>query len=852
MAQHIAKVLVASRAQNLDRLFDYRVPRALADNLKIGARVIVPFQNQPCLAYVWELADHSEFPDLKEIQQLIDDPPLINSYSYELIKWMADYYFCSRVDVIKLCLPPGGQLTQKASYQLACDLAGLYDRLTMALFSENDAGRAVQLIASGLKAGWSKEKWRQEFREIQPVLDFLLKKKILQRVYLITQPKVSPKNYKLYYWNDPETGKDGETGNNRKTDDNRQTGDNRLTDKETPAGKRVRDVLIQSDGLPLADLVTAAKVSVSVIQRLVRQGKITCLVQNSERIPVGFQETAVAREIQFNEEQQSANEIIGNYTGGKPFLLHGVTGSGKTEVYFEIASRVLESGFQVLYLVPEIALTPQTLQRARSRFGEQVALLHSNMSDGERYDQWFKIKNSRANFVLGARSAIFAPFHRLGLIIIDEAHESTYKQEETPRYHAVTIAQKIAEITGAKLILGSATPAVESFFHARTGNFNYLQLKERYNRNPLPEVLIINMREELQKGNKNILSTELRESLTACLQQNKQAILLLNRRGYATFILCRDCGLSLKCPSCDVSLTYHVKEPGLRCHYCDYRQPVPDTCPNCGSTRIRYFGNGTQKLEEELAMNFQGARILRMDLDSTSHKGAHHQIYQQLHQGEIDILLGTQMIAKGLDLPKVTVVGVISADSTLNFPDFRASERTFSLLTQVAGRAGRGEAPGKVIFQTYHPEHYSLQFAQKHDYISFYEQEIEYRRVLNYPPFSELVKFNFTGIKEARVSAAAMEFSEILARVRTETRDTSASTPNDIPASGELPYFLDTMGPAPCLIPKIQDRYRWQTLIKSNHQALLEQIVKISWERFPFRDYQDVKISRDRNPYSTL
>lgn len=828
MDQCIAKVLIASRAQSLDRLFDYQVPPAMAESIKIGARVIVPFQNQPYLAYVWELAGHSEYSGLKEIRQLIDDPPLINSYSYELINWMADYYFCRRVDVIKLCLPPGGQLTQKASYQLACDPAGLPDRLMMALFSEDDVKQAVQLINNGLHAGWSKEKWFQQFREIQPVWEFLLKQKILQPVYRITKPKVSPKNYKIYDWND--------LGNV----------------EETPAGKRVRDILLRSGGLPPAELAAAAQVSVSVIQRLVKQGKINCTVQNSERTPLGFQETAACRLIQFNSEQQTINEIIENDQSGKPILLHGVTGSGKTEIYFETASRILEAGYQVLYLVPEIALTPQTLQRARGRFGEQVALLHSNMSDGERYDQWYKIKNSRANFVLGARSAIFAPFTRLGLIIIDEAHESTYKQEETPRYHAVTVAQKMAAITGAKIILGSATPAVESFYLARTGIYNYLQLKERYNRNPLPEVLIINMREELQKGNKNILSTGLGEALTACLQQKQQAILLLNRRGYATFVLCRDCGLSLKCPACDVSLTYHLKEPGLRCHYCDYRQPVPDICPNCRSTRIRYFGSGTQKLEEELASCFPGARMLRMDLDSTSRKGAHHQIYQQLHQGEIDILLGTQMIAKGLDLPKVTVVGVISADSTLNFPDFRAAERTFSLLTQVAGRAGRGENQGKVFFQTYHPEHYSLQFAQKHDYVSFYEQEIEYRRMLNYPPFSELVKFNFTGLNEARVSAAAMKFSEILEHTREEAGDVPAPNSTHVPDSGEPPIFLEILGPAPCLIPKIQDRYRWQTLIKSNHQALLERTARLSWEQFPFRDYQDIKISRDRNPYSTL
>lgn len=838
MKHTIAKVLIASRVQSLDRLFDYRVPHALADRLQIGARVIVSFQNQPCLAYVWELCGHSEYSDLKDIQQLIDDPPLINRFSYELVNWMADYYFCSRVDVIRLCLPPGGRLTQKASYQLTCETAELPERLLMGFFSEEEIEKAVKTVMAGLRSGWSKDKWQQEFREIQPVWNFLLKKGLLQRVYRIEKPKVSPKKIKLYCWNHQFSGNSEATGS------------------ETPAGNRVRDILTQSEGLPLAELAAAATVSVSVIQRLVKQGKIICRIEASERSPIGLQETAAADTaatdtadncgIRFNEEQQRINGLIKNDQIGKPFLLHGVTGSGKTEIYFENAARLLKDGYQVLYLVPEIALTPQTLQRARKRFGEQVALLHSNMSDGERYDQWFKIKNSRANFVIGARSAIFAPFTRLGLIIIDEAHESTYKQEETPRYHTVTVAQKLAEITGARIILGSATPSVESFYLARTGQYNYLQLTSRYNQQPLPDVRVINMREELQSGNKNILSNALREALTACMEQKQQAILMLNRRGYATFILCRDCGLSLKCPSCDVSLTYHIKEPGLRCHYCDYRQPVPNTCPNCQSTRIRYFGNGTQKLEEELAANFPVARILRMDLDSTSRKGAYHHIYQQLYRGDVDILLGTQMIAKGLDLPRVTLVGVISADSTLNFPDFRASERTFSLLTQVAGRAGRGDTLGKVIFQTYHPEHYSLQFAKNHDYISFYEKEIEYRRVLNYPPFSELVKFNFSGLKESRVSSATVKFSETLSCVRKEIEETGESTAND------PPNIFEILGPAPCLIPKIQDRYRWQILVKCNHQAMLERMVRLSWERFPFRDYPDVRISRDRNPYNTL
>lgn len=428
---------------------------------------------------------------------------------------------------------------------------------------------------------------------------------------------------------------------------------------------------------------------------------------------------------------------------------------------------------------------------------------------------------------------------------MDEEHESTYKQDDSPRYHAVQVVTKLAEITGAKVILGSATPSIESFYRAQTEQYQYLQLDKRYNSNPLPEVTIINMRDELQKGNKNILSNDLHDSIKTCISNDEQVILLLNRRGYATFVLCRDCGYSIKCPSCDVSLTYHVPEINLRCHYCDHYQKVPSICPKCSSTRIRYFGHGTQKLEEELAKDFPQARLLRMDLDSTARKGAHHHIYQQLSDGSVDILLGTQMIAKGLDLPRVTLVGVITADSTLNFPDFRAAERTFSLLTQVAGRAGRGSKMGHVIFQTYNPEHYSLQNASKHDYLSFYQQEIEYRRELSYPPFSELVKLSFQGLVDARVAAAAEKFGELLE---------SLNLPNQTNAtqSQSTKSILEILGPAPSLIAKIQNKYRWQILLKSNQLSQLEQIIKTVWDQFPFRDFGDIKISRDRNPYSTV
>jgi primosomal protein N' (replication factor Y) (superfamily II helicase) len=819
MSKKIAKVLLGFYVQQLDRLFDYIIPDNLLEDIQIGARVIVPFQNRLSVAYVWELAERSEFEQLKEIKEIVDIPPLINEAQFQLINWLAEYYFCSRVDVVKLCLPPGANLTKEGYYQLTLGLEELQRRLA-ADFSPPEVEQAMGLIASGVNSAWSAKQWAKKFQNFSLIWEFLISNKILIQGYRVSQAKVSPKVFRLYQW----AASAGE--------------------RETPAGSRVKDVLLEHPaGMARPELCAVAEVSDSVINRLFKEGKLVACEVAAERRPVGFEGQIPSKTVAFNPEQQQVYQLLATQSFNHLFLLHGVTGSGKTELYFELAAEVLKNGLQVLYLVPEISLTPQTLERARSRFGDQVALLHSNMSDGERFDQWFKIKQGEARFVLGARSAIFAPFDKLGLIIVDEEHEVTYKQEETPRYHARLVVEKLAEIAHARVIFGSATPSIETFNYAQTGKYTYLQLKQRFNRNPLPEVTLVNMRDELQSGNKNILSQLLFESIQQSLDNHEQVILLLNRRGHSTFILCRDCGQSLRCQACDVSLTYHLNERTLRCHYCDYRLKIPDICPNCRSNRIRYFGHGTQKLEEELAANFNGARIIRMDLDSTARKGAHHDIYRKLTGGEVDILLGTQMIAKGLDLPRVTLVGVISADSSLNVPDFRASERCFHLLTQVAGRAGRGEKLGRVIFQTYNPEHYSLQFAKDHDYHGFYEAEIARRLELNYPPFSELIKIGFTGLNLSRVSEAAQNFSLILkARQRTVCNDTSEGRAD----------FMEVLGPAPSLIPKIQDKYRWQMLLKSNNPLWLEQLMKVSWEEYQLRKFPDVRVIRDRNPYSTI
>lgn len=812
---NIAQVLICSQARPLDKLFDYLVPEEFEKVAKVGARVVVPFQNRPNIGYIWFLKEHSDIKELKTITQIIDDPPLLTKIQYQLVEWVAEHYFCSRSDVLKHCLPPGANPVRVAYYCIVPSIDEVEKRLARK-FDSTDLVKTMTLLKE-LEDLPAKE-WEKSFHNLPQIWDYLIRNRMIVKTCRYTSPKTKAKVARMYCWASPEIAATSATG------------------------KRVQTVLLEAKMLSRSQLCAKAEVSGSVIDRLVREGKIIGVDVAQERKPLGFDEVdPIKGPCCFSYEQ---TEVWRQFNADKArgcYLLHGVTGSGKTEIYLKAATEAIRQGKQVLYLVPEIALTPQTLERARQRLGDQVALLHSNMSDGERYDQWFNINNKRANLVLGPRSALFAPFENLGLIIVDEEHESSYKQEEAPRYHTRTVVEKLAELTGAKVIFGSATPSLESFYAAQNGKYCYLGLKERFNQKPLPPVSIIDMREELQRGNKNILSNSLYDAINQALSRREQVILLLNRRGYSTFVLCRDCGYSLTCPNCDVSLTYHLSEQVLRCHYCDYRQPVPNLCPKCQSSRIRYFGHGTQKLEEELAGFFPKAKLVRMDLDSTSRKGSHYRIYQELTSGEVDILLGTQMVAKGLDLPRVTVVGVISADSTLNIPDFRAAERTFQLLTQVAGRAGRGNKVGRVIFQTYNPDHYSLQFAKDHDYLGFYQAEIERRRELKYPPFAEFVKIGFSGLNQEKVQEAATAFAQIC-------RDLIGKNTGH----EDEKYFIELMGPAPALIPKIETKFRWQLLLKSNSPQLLQGLVNGSWSEFSFRKFADVKIIRDRNPYSIV
>ena len=576
-----------------------------------------------------------------------------------------------------------------------------------------------------------------------------------------------------------------------------------------PSGARQREIceFIAARGeASLSELRAAFAGPHAPLARLLELG---CLeMREAERLRDPFLAQAVPadRPVVPTAEQAAALEALGQALAQQkfaPFLLHGVTGSGKTEVYLRAIAETLERGRQALVLVPEIALTPQLVGRFRARFGDRggLAVLHSGLSDGERYDAWRSIARGEVNIVIGARSAVFAPLERLGILVVDEEHETSYKQGEGFRYHARDLALLRGQMAGATVVLGSATPSITTFERARSGQTGYLRLKQRAEARPLPAVELVDMR-TTPFG--EVLSAPLIAAIEEMLAAGEQGVLLLNRRGFSPYLLCADCGATFRCPNCEITLTYHQGRRQLRCHYCDYQQTPPELCPACFGGNVMPEGVGTERLEESLGGLFPGARIGRMDRDTTGRKGAHQELVTAMEARQLDLLVGTQMVAKGHDFPGVTLVGVINADTTLNFPDFRSAERTFSLLTQVAGRAGRGERPGRVLIQTYTPEHYALVCATQHDYQAFYEQEIAFRQELGYPPCGYLVNLVLAGNEPARVQQSATVLAAALEQV----------------ACG-----VEVLGPAPCPLARLRGKTRLQILLKCSTRPPLRRLL---------------------------
>ena len=566
--------------------------------------------------------------------------------------------------------------------------------------------------------------------------------------------------------------------------------------------------------------------SIYIINKLIEEG----FLEAQEKVVYRYNNRFYKEEEKniLNEEQLEAfNTIINSEKKG--FLLKGVTGSGKTEVYMNLVSEVLKAGKSAIMLVPEIALTPQMIERFKGRFGRNVSLFHSRLSPGERYDEWFRIIRGEVSLVVGARSAIFLPIHDLGLIIVDEEHENTYKSDHNPKYSTREVAKFLSEIKNCKYILGSATPSIESYYDAEIGKLELIEIKNRVSNRPLPDTEIVDMREELKNRNLSLLSRKLQEEIEETIKRGEQVILFLNRRGFSTFVSCRSCGYVFKCPECDVSMTYH-RNGYLVCHFCGRAKKEEKVCPECGSKYVKFFGAGTERVQEEVQKLFPKARVLRMDVDTTRKKDSHEQIYNAFKNGEGDILIGTQMVSKGLDFKNVTLVGILAADISLNIPDYRSSERTYQIITQVAGRAGRGDKKGKVIIQTYSPENASLNYAVNNNYEELYKEEIRVRKIMNYPPFSKILLINAQSKDEIRIKKFMHILSEKLCTLELEKKN------------------IEILGPTPCIITKIKENYRWQIILKGKISVEIRKIIKDTLYELTKSVYNDIRVSMDINP----
>ena len=601
--------------------------------------------------------------------------------------------------------------------------------------------------------------------------------------------------------------------------------------------KRIMNFLLKNQGCSVGELENFTECSRGTINSLVNKGYINIQKEKVERNPLVNKKVDLNKKLKFTEEQQNCYNKVARTIEKKEFeefLLYGVTGAGKTEVYLQLIEKCLIDEKTAIVLVPEISLTPQMIDRFVARFGkEKIAVIHSKLSIGERHDEWIRIKENNAKIVIGARSAIFAPLDNLGLIIIDEEHDSSYKSEADPRYNAKEVARKIAEMKNIPLLLGSATPDMKTFYNVQNGNITMLRLSKRANNSNLPEVQIIDLKYELAKGNKSMLSEELYLEIEKNIKNKYQTILFLNRRGYSTFIMCRDCGYTLKCPNCNISLTYHSFENKLKCHYCGHEERVAKKCPNCNSEKIRYFGTGTQKLEQEIKKLFPNASTIRMDVDTVTKKNSHEEILNKFKNDNIDILIGTQMVVKGHHFPKVTLVGVIAADGSLNIDDFRANEKTFQILTQVAGRAGRENLPGKVIIQTYNPDSFAIEYSKKQDYDLFYKTEINLRKQLNYPPFCDIIMVGFTGTDEDEIKKVSKYMYELL-KINLQK------------------YNINIFMPVPAPIDRIQGKFRWRIIGKGQVTDEVNIIMNKVLRKIYDSNLRNTKVIIDVNPNNMM
>ncbi len=845
-----AKVIVRNNSQYTDNLFTYKVPEFLINEISLGHRVLVPFGkgNKPIEAYIFNLSrKNEEDVKTKYIYDILDEKPILRKEDLELIYWMKNRYLCTYIDCINLIIPKGYKLN---NYKVAkinrlleknepYDLYNLSEHLSenkkfvfQKILDNKGKIKVQKLIDEKLdELKYEKQDIKSLKNKVSDNINSLLYKMQEEGLIDLKWEYKSIKNEKKicyvsltmdyiemqFYLKEKKI---------------------RLGEKQ----KLILEFLKNNDDVEINDLVDLLNVSKVSINSLKDKNLIDFKYEDFYR-KTKSNFNYKNKDVILNEEQIYAIDKITNEMFNeekKPYMIHGVTGSGKTEVYMEIIDYALKQGLDSIVLVPEISLTPQTIARFKNRFKDIVGVFHSRLSEGERHDVFREIKKGNIRILIGARSAIFAPFNSLGVVIVDEFHENSYKSDNNPKFSTIEVGRYLVNKRNVTLVLGSATPSVEEYYRAQQKNYELIELKNRANNKPLPKIEVVDMKEELKVGNRSFLSDLLKNEIEKELKKNNQIILFLNRRGYSSFVSCRECGYVFKCKNCDISLTYHKDQNLGKCHYCGYETHIPNTCPECKSKYVKAFGLGTEKIEEEIKKIFEGVRVLRLDKDTTSKKNDLENILNKFQNKEADILIGTQMISKGLDFKNVTLVGILSADMMLNFPDFKSYENTFQLITQVSGRAGRSDKEGKVILQTYSSENDVIKRIVNYDFKGFYEDEIKIRETFNYTPFNNMLSVVVSGKNEMKVKKNISNFYNNLIYILK---------------SRQITNFDFILGPNPCSISKINSNYRWQILFKDDNIEinLLKGIIKyICITKRDIVFDKDIHISIDINPNSIL
>ena len=799
--EKFANIIININHSDVDRIFDYKIPKALENKIKKGMRVIVPFGNgnKKIEGYVIDICENTDVSSdkIKSIIKECDDFPIFSDSMLKLAFWLKEKYYTTLSSCLKTIMPSGIGIKSKwlvvlLDYDENIDVTEKEKEIIEFIFENNNV-----VYKSDIETYFGKN--------ISNILNSLKNKKIVSIRQSVTG-KSFEKKIRCVKLNLDESF----------DEKYKSLCKNKRCEKQ----KEIVNFLIDYDYIKVSELKNHFYDCNYSIKSLEKKGIVTVFYEVEKRDVFDSENFNKTYFPNYTDEQLKAIEILENMRKShnkKPVLLFGVTGSGKTEVYMSIIESVINEGKQAIVLVPEISLTPQIVGRFISRFGDKVSFTHSRMNQGERFDQWKKAREGEICIMIGPRSALFTPFSNIGVIIIDEEHESSYKSDTSPKYDTVETAKKLSDITDSLLVLGSATPDICTYYKCMTGEYDMAELKHRVNDSNLPQTFIKDMRLELEMGNRSIFSKDLYQEIKLNLEKGEQTMLFINRRGFSTFVSCRKCGHVMMCDNCNVSYTYHSKSESLMCHYCGKTIKNPTVCPECGSRYIKYFGTGTQKVEDEVKKYFPNARVLRMDMDTTTKKNSHEKILSSFGKGEADILIGTQMIAKGHDFPNVTLVGIIAADISLNSGSYKAAENTFQLLTQVSGRAGRSEREGRVYIQTYNSDNYVIRLSAKQDYKGFYDEEIAVRRILDYPPFGCFFNIMISGEKEREVIESSQRIKDVMSYFNKN---------ND---------FI-ILGPVPAFISKIKNEYRFTITVKYSDEYRLKKFVLYCIDKFKERN----------------